>query len=115
MASEAIRNKARARIHVRARRLCTYRAPDGVETIVGVRVFARRAEIGDVDGIPDAVTVSEDNPDILFHLSEGVTPARGAVVIFAEEAFRIDYVHPRDGETVLAQSTRLSPAQRAAL
>lgn len=88
-----------------------------IETPVNVRVHSGKIALGDMKGTNfHFAERTEENPSIIFLVSEIAAPERNAIVsVVAGEAYRIDYVEPTDNLTVTAKCLRLNASEAADL
>lgn len=113
-----IRKEAREAVHAAFRVAAIYIPPTGASVPLGVRLHTAMAMFGTLPG-RDSVGYAQEavaTPTAIFWLEDGVTPVRGAIIsVSPEEAYRVEYTHPAEGETVKAQIAELSASERVGL
>jgi hypothetical protein len=116
MALRDIKHYAREALH-RAFQVRALYVVEGEDPVICyVRVHTKNDALGDMRGTSLGYAEHQEVvPKVIFWREE-LNPDNGAIVVVsADEAYRVDNVVPRDGDTVTAEVVSLSATQRAGL
>lgn len=117
MSLRDIKTAARLALHGAMKVDALYIAGDADPVPCTVRVHSDSKALGDVRGTSLGYAERHELiPRLIFLVSEIAAPVRGAyVTISADEAYAIDNLMPRDGITITAEVSALTPSQRSGL
>lgn len=111
MSLRSIKDKARARLHLRMRveTLCYADGPAGPSTTVYARVNSKDEAVGDLAGTSLAYAERRETiPKLIFLAAEHTPVKKNVYMVSATEGYRVDSIDPQDGITITANATRLA-------